>query len=161
MLKKIMIIKDEIEEELANINNLIANLHNIQNKDLEKEIEKRLSASILDDFYLATEKIFKTIARDIDSELPEGKEWHKKLLRLMTIELPETRPAVIDKDLFHQLEEYLKFRHLVRNIYGFQLEINRFDHLLKNIDQVASKLETQIINFLNNMEEIARNVEGK
>jgi len=96
--------------------------------ELEKEIKKRLFASILDDFYLATEKIFKTIARDIDEKLPEGQEWHKQLLRQMSIKIAKTRPSVIDKKLFHQLEEYLRFRHLVRNIYGFQLEIDRFEH---------------------------------
>ncbi len=159
MLKKLMIIQDEIEEELSNINNLIDNLVFIKNKNLEKDIETRLSASILDDFYLAVEKIFKTIARDIDNELPEGQEWHKKLLRLMTIELPEVRPAVIDKKLFHQLEDYLKFRHLVRNIYGFQLEIHLFNHLIKDINQVANNLEEQVMCFLADMKEIAKQIE--
>ncbi len=160
MLNKLMIIQDEIEEELTNIDNLITHIHDIQNNNFEKEIEKRLTASILDDFYLATERIFKTISRDIDNELPEGEEWHKKLLRSMTIELPETRPAVINKELFYQLEEYLRFRHLVRNIYGFQLEVSRFNHLIQDIDQITRKLENQVMDFLGDMKEIAKVIDG-
>jgi hypothetical protein len=156
----LMLIQDEIEEELANINNLISNLQNIKNMELEKEIKKRLFASILDDFYLATEKIFKTIARDIDEKLPEGQEWHKQLLRQMSIKIAKTRPSVIDKKLFHQLEEYLRFRHLVRNIYGFQLEIDRFEHLLNDLSNVADKLESQVLDFLSLMEKIVKEIEN-
>ena len=85
MLKKILILRDEIEEELANINNLKDNLQEIQNKSLDKDIKTRLYASILDDFYLATKNIFKRIAQEIDEELPSRNDWNKKLFRLMTI----------------------------------------------------------------------------
>lgn len=160
MLKKILILRDEIEEELANIDNLQDNLQRIQSKNLDKDIKTRLSASILDDFYLATEKIFKKIAQEIDEELPGGDDWHKKLLRLMTIELPETRPKVIDKELFHQLEAYLRFRHLTRNIYGFQLDLDRFKHLIDNLDEVSNELNTQLNKFLDSMDEIARKADN-
>ena len=156
MLKNILILRDEIEEELANIDNLKDNLQKVKNLELNKKIKTRLSASILDDFYLATEKIFKKIAQEIDEELPSGEDWHKKLLRSMTIELPETRPTVINKELFHKLEEYLRFRHLTRNIYGFQLNLERFEHLIIDLDDVISKLNKQIIDFLDSMEEIAK-----
>ena len=160
MLKNILILRDEIEEELANIDNLKENLQEIDNKKLDKNFKTRLSASILDDFYLATEKIFKKIAQEIDEEIPTGSAWHKKLPRLMTLELPETRPKVIDKELFHQLEEYLRFRHLTRNIYGFQLDLELFVHLIDDFDQVSSKLNTQVICFLDTMEEIAREADN-
>ena len=78
----------------------------------------------------------------------------------MTLELPETRPKVIDKELFHQLEEYLKFRYLTRNIYGFQLDLELFVHLIDDFDQVSSKLNTQVICFLDTMEEIAREADN-
>jgi hypothetical protein len=160
MLKNILILRDHIEEELANIDNLKVNLQEVDSKNLDKDIKTRLSASILDDFYLATEKIFKKIAQEIDEEIPTGSDWHKKLLRLMTIELSETRPIVIDKELFHQLEEYLRFRHLTRNIYGFQLDLELFEHLIDNLDQVSSELNTQLINFLDTIEEIARETDN-
>ena len=38
MLKNILILRDEIEEELANIDNLKDNLKEIKNKNLDKKI---------------------------------------------------------------------------------------------------------------------------
>lgn len=148
------ILKDEIEEQLASIHQLEETLKNAKKDDYDKEIFKRVCASILEDFYMAAEKIFKSIANEIDKELPDGNSWHKKLLRQMSIEIPKERPAVITKALFHDLEEYLKFRHLTHNIYGFQLEYNRFEHLIDKLPKIIKELEKQIISFLSQMEKI-------
>ena len=153
---KILILRDEIEDKLVKINNLKNELEEIQNINLIKKYKIRLYDSIINDFNIIIINIFKKIAQEIDEELPSGGDWHKKLLRSMTIELPETRPPVINKKLFHKLEEYLRFRHLTRNIYGFQLNLERFEHLIDNLDKVSKKLNKQIIDFLDSMEEIAK-----
>ena len=62
--------------------------------------------------------------------------------------------------MFHQLEEYLRFRHLVRNIYGFQLEYERFRHLIGEFPEVADKSKTQINEFLNIMENIINKIDN-
>ncbi|MGB9887889.1 MAG: hypothetical protein ACPLRW_12990, partial [Moorellales bacterium] len=49
---------------------------------------------------------------------PETLRWHKQLLNRMTLEVPEVRPPVISKDLARTLDEYLRFRHVFRNVYG-------------------------------------------
>lgn len=159
MINKLVLLRDEIEEKLANMGQLQDYLDKIKGENIEEEMARRVSASILDDFYMATERIFKIIARDIDYELPGGEDWHKKLLRQMSIELPEIRPVVIDKELFHQLEEYLRFRHLIRNIYGFQLEFECFKHLINRMPSLIKRIELQLMNFLDKMEEIADKLE--
>ncbi|NSW84580.1 MAG: hypothetical protein HPY90_15375 [Syntrophothermus sp.] len=158
MIQKLMVLRDEIEEELANIFQLKENLCDMRKKSLDPEIEKRVYASVLADFYMAVERVFKLIAKEVDGELPEGGDWHKKLLRQMSVELPGIRPPVIDKSLFHQLEEYLKFRHLVRNIYGFQLEYKRFAHLVKDMPALAEAVEQQVTGFLNDLLEIMKDL---
>lgn len=72
----------------------------------------------------------------------------------MSIKLPQTRPPVINKELFHQMEEYLRFRHLIHNIYGFQLKYNRFSHLVEKLPDIIDQLEEQINQFLTQFEEI-------
>lgn len=48
----------------------------------------------------------------------------------MTIEIKGIRPPVISKELAAELDEYLSFRHLFRNIYGFELESKRLENLI-------------------------------
>ena len=154
MKSNFLLIRDEIEEEIANIENLKDDFTKIKTKNLELEMKIRLYASILSDFYMAAERIFKIIAKDLDQDLPEAKDWHKKLLRQMSIEFSEFRSKVINKELYHNLEEYLRFRHLVRNIYGFQLNYNRFEHLIQNFPKTVDKFINQLTQFLNSMQEI-------
>ncbi|MFW5999634.1 MAG: hypothetical protein ACOCQC_03120 [Halanaerobiaceae bacterium] len=155
MVNKFLIFRDEVEEQLAAIRQLEDTLQEIdKNKELDNEIAKRVYGSILEDFYMAVEKIFKSIASEIDDDLPEDAKWHKKLLRQMSVEIPGTRPPVLNKDLFHNLEEYLRFRHLIHNIYGFQLDYERFEHLIQKLPKTIDKFETQIMRSLNEIEEI-------
>jgi len=159
MVGRLAVLSDEIKEELSKISQLMQDLRKVKkNESTDIEIRKRVYASLLADFYMGVERIFKLIAREIDGELPEGEEWHKKLLRQMSVEIPEIRPAVIDKNLFYRLEEYLKLRHLVRNIYGFQLDYRGFSHLVEKMEEVFQAVEQQVIDFLNEMQAIARSL---
>ncbi|UNC93521.1 ribonuclease toxin HepT-like protein [Candidatus Contubernalis alkaliaceticus] len=160
MKRRLAVLRDEIDEELRQIYHLRNELKQISNEKMLKSInlKTRVYASIISDFFMASERIFKLIAKEIDEELPESDDWHKKLLRQMSVEIPEIRPAVIDKKLYFLLEEYLKFRHLVRNIYGFQLNYERFAHLIIDIDTAVSEMVKQINSFLIKMDEIAKKI---
>ena len=54
---------------------------------------------------------------------------HKRLLNKMTLKIPGLRPAVISKELKEALDEYLRFRHVFRNVYGYLLEWKRMKGL--------------------------------
>lgn len=47
----------------------------------------------------------------------------------MTIPIKQIRPAVISEELAAGLDEYLSFRHVFSNIYGFELKGDRIDYL--------------------------------
>jgi len=57
-----------------------------------------------------------------DGGLPAGPDWHMQLLRRMAAGLPEVRPAGLDETLERALGELLRLRHLIRNVYGFELD---------------------------------------
>lgn len=54
---------------------------------------------------------------------------------------------MIDEPLESQLEEYLSFRHLFRNIYGFSLKWERCKPLVERLDRTFVDLEKQIGRF--------------
>jgi hypothetical protein len=107
----------------------------------------RTGGGILHDFYCGVERIFRHIAVRVDEDLPGGSDWHLQLLRRMETSVETVRPAVIDNELARQLDEYLRFRHLFRNIYGFELDWERCHRLLVNLPAVSGRLAEQLSAF--------------
>ena len=62
----------------------------------------------------------------------------------MTLPLARIRPAVISEELAADLDEYLAFRHVFRNIYGFELKGDRVVRLADRLDDVATKFKREI-----------------
>jgi hypothetical protein len=65
----------------------------------------------------------------------------------MSMEIDGIRPAVISEALREQLDEYLRFRHLFRNVYGFNLDAARLMELINGLDEVFSDLHQAIQEF--------------
>lgn len=51
----------------------------------------------------------------------------------MGTDIEMVRPAALDHEMIQQLDEYLRFRHLFRNMYGFDLEWERCRELLNDV----------------------------
>lgn len=141
----------EIENELDNIAELRKELKKTQKKRTETE-NRRLQGSILHDFYNCCERIFRKIATDINGGFGRSETWHKELLYRMTIAVKNVRPAVISKDMAGELDDYLSFRHVFRNIYGFELKGERINRLVVKFNRVSKDFEKQIVAFLKEME---------
>ena len=107
----------------------------------------RAGGSILHDFYTGIEKIFESIAKEVDNRLPMGEEWHSELLHQMTLDIPGLRPQVITAKTEKKLREYLGFRHLFRKRYGFELDWQKLKKLLLGMSQIRSNLENEIGKF--------------
>ena len=111
----------------------------------------RAGGSILHDFYTGIEKIFESIAKELDDRLPAGEEWHAELLHQMTLDIPGLRPQVITAKTEKNLREYLGFRHLFRKRYGFELDWRKLKRLLLGMPQIRSNLENDIGKFFEGM----------
>jgi hypothetical protein len=84
----------------------------------------------LHNFCTGCERIFKPIASEVNGGVSHELDWHKRLLTRAALEIDGIRPAVISLQTRKDLEELLQFRHVVRNIYGFELDADRIDHLI-------------------------------
>jgi hypothetical protein len=81
-------------------------------------------------FYAGVERIFEDIARTMEKTVPDGPEWHQDLLLQMSAEIATIRPPVISQETRLCLEEYRGFRHVVRNVYTFNLRSARLLELV-------------------------------
>jgi hypothetical protein len=136
---------------IATIEKDLSDLETLKNEMDEIDIHTahpRILGSILHDFYTGVEKIFLRVASDLEGGQPQGKSWHKDLLDEMAIGLDGIRPAVINEELRVKLEEYLRFRHLFRGIYGFQLSQNRLEIIFESFDDIYKDFNHAIKNFI-------------
>src|ERR1700682_2411272 len=110
----------DLDSELRQVDQLVQELAMLSQRlpDPPTTVELRAAGSILHDFYNGAERLFERVATAIDSNVPAGQNWHVELLSRMPYPIPDVRPAVISDALRQRLGDYLRFRHLFRNIYG-------------------------------------------
>jgi hypothetical protein len=66
----------------------------------------------------------------------------------MALDLPGLRTAVLTPTTFRQLVEFLRFRHLYRYVYGFELEWQRVRPLLMRALPSWAALRSDVVSFL-------------
>jgi hypothetical protein len=110
--------------------------------------ELRGIANIVHDFYTGAEHVFEKISATLDGGVPSGSAWHRELLESMALDLPSLRPPVLTRSAVRLLEEFLRFRHLFRNVYGFDLEWERLRPLLSRVPATWGVLRADLMAFL-------------
>jgi hypothetical protein len=75
-------------------------------------------------------KLHNFYTSELNGGLPSSYDWHRRLLNRMS-KPQDYRPAVLREDTVRKLNEYLSFWHVVRNIYGFELE-KKLENLVNN-----------------------------
>jgi hypothetical protein len=58
------------------------------------------------------------------------------------------RPAVLSEELYDSLNEYLRFRHVFRNAYCFDLDWEKMSPLVLRLEETWQKLEESLDVFL-------------
>lgn len=95
-------------------------------------------------FYSGTERVFDLIATDVDDGRPGGADWHIELVRQMTLDLGAARPPVISRDTAHALDDYRRFRHLIRNIYATNIDPLRVGALVDGLPDLWSRVKRDL-----------------
>lgn len=137
------VLKSQIANELEKMKRLLEEAAEIEGKKASN-MTIRTGGSIVHDFYTGAENIFHAIASSIDENIPSGMSWHTELLNQMTLNIEGLRSPIISKETAKMLDEYLRFRHLFRKRYGFDLEWTNIKRLLKKMPAVYAAIERDI-----------------
>jgi hypothetical protein len=106
-------------------------------------------------WYAGVERLFEIIALQLDGSLSKGEAWHRDLLGQMTLDLPGLRPPVISAAVAQLLDEYRRFRHVVRNIYAESLEPLRVGELVEKLPTLWDRLKAELIGFAEFLEGVS------
>jgi len=110
-------------------------------------------------FYSGLERIFELIAMEVDGGTLGGASWHTQLPHQMSLDVPDSRPPVIDPETARQLDRYRKFRHVVRNVYAMVLDSAQIEPLVRDLPSCWTQTNRDILAFLEYLEAVANSQE--
>jgi hypothetical protein len=84
--------------------------------------------------------------------LPQGANWHQLLLEQMSVEIPDSRPAVISQRSQLLLQEYRGLRHIVRNVCVFQFDASKLKPLIEKAPTTLTKVNLELLAFASFLE---------
>ncbi len=108
----------------------------------------------LHSFYTGVEHIFEDIARTIEQSIPSGSVWHTDLLTQMSGEIDGLRPAVISQSTRLSLDEFRGLRHVIRNVYAFNLRSARLNELINHLPDCFNSVKSDLLEFSEFLESI-------
>jgi len=118
-------------------------------------LELRGLGDLVHDFYNAVERFLERVGSGLNGAVPGGRAPHVRLLDRMARELPGVRPAVLRPETRRGLGEYLRFRHLFRHRYGFELEWGRLEPLLRGLGAMGPAVRDDLEAFVDSVGELA------
>ncbi len=141
-------IADERSKTERTVEEIKVRLGKMESASPEELIDlKDLVAMRLPVFYMGIENIFKRVAQEIDMDEPQGKNWHTDLLQQMSTS-HASRPSVISEKTAAALTRILKFRHRFRNIYIFELELEKIVENAQEVCDIFDGLSTELDVFI-------------
>lgn len=142
-----------LQELVLQVQQLLELLPAIDNQNIRNGLVSGL-ALYLHSFYTGAERIFYDIARDIDDELPTGSDWHQQLSRQMNVAIPTVRPSVLAEQTRLGLDEFRRFRHIVRSRYAYQLNSERVVELAQKLPAVSQHLRQDCKRFCSELKSL-------
>ena len=160
MIERFAVLASRIRQELADSERVVTKAERAVLAARQSAVNQDLyldSAALnLHDFYTGIERVFYHIATTIDRSVPSGHEWHRELLRQMGVAIPQIRPAVLSGATIQAVDEFLRFRHVVRNIYAFEFDPDRIDQLADRLRPTFALLEADLLAFVAFLDELAQ-----
>ena len=144
-------IAARLRTELADLERVVQRAEHLLTKSKQRSDDDYLDGVALNlhGFYAGVERIFEEVAGEIDRSVPTGPEWQRSLLIQMSGEVAGTRPPVLGSRTRDCLDEYRGFRHVVRNVYTFNLRPSRLQELVGDLRTCYTALAQEIMAFCN------------
>jgi hypothetical protein len=154
------VLAGRIRQDLAELERVVERVGRAMQARRRRTAEQDLfldsAALSLHDFYTGLERTFTHIATSVDQSVPSGSDWHRELLRQMTVDVPSVRPAVVSVEVASAVDELLRFRHVVRHVYAFELDPERVERLASRLPPIFHQVNEALVAFATYLEGLAR-----
>ena len=131
-------LREKVEAELANINDVLRRLPPSQQCSTLSELELAGVATLLLGLYNGIENVLKQVAVSQSVELLSGPSWHRDLIEAMV------EQGTLQAETASHLRRYLAFRHFISHAYGIDLHADRIQPLVADAEQVAAAVRADV-----------------
>jgi len=105
-------------------------------------------------FYAGIERLLEIVTEGVDQTKPSGANWHRELLQQLSAEIPSVRPAVLSSGCRDLLDRYRGFRHVVRNVYTFNLDPEQIGLLIQQLQPTMVQVSQELLLFADLLEQL-------
>ncbi|MGB5915517.1 MAG: hypothetical protein WBG63_11680 [Phormidesmis sp.] len=148
-------IRREIQSIDAVVERTLRIWENGQTIHPEDEYHVDATALNIHSFYAGIERILEIIADSVDGTKPSGANWHTELLSQLASDIKGVRPAVISGDSQERLNRFRGFRHVVRNVYTFNLDAPQIALLVEQLQPTQVQIKRELLSFATLLDEMA------
>ena len=160
MNERFAVVAARIRQELMNLERVVARVERAmaaaRRHPEDQDIYLDSVALNLHDFYAGLERILHFIAANVDRSVPSGREGHRELLLQMSVVVPQVRPQVLSTETVEALDEYLRFRHVVRNVYAFEFDLERVQRMVQRLPSTLERVRAELSSFAEFLEGLAQ-----
>jgi uncharacterized protein YutE (UPF0331/DUF86 family) len=129
---RIALLLAYLEEQWKVLERIYAGL---QGLGIEDEKDTVYAGYLLHNFYTAFEDLMREVARTFENTVDDTTRYHRELLKRMKLNVAGIRPALVSEASFRILNELRAFRHVFRHAYGYELEKEKVEHLVKKLKE--------------------------
>lgn len=159
MIARYLVLRERVRTELEKIEQIVDHAEGAVSRAEQqpKDEDYFMAAAALDlhSFYAGVERLLALIATEIDGGLPKSPRWHRDLLEQMTLEIRGVRPAALQPETQTALLDYLEFRHVVRNVYTFDLRPGRLQDLVTGVRAAFDLAHRDLLAFAEFLDSLA------
>ena len=80
--------------------------------------------------------------------MPAGADWHRQLLEQLSVEIPTVRQGLLSEQILFDLDEFRRFRHVVRSNYAYNLKSDQVIRLSEKLSACSQNLVQDIQTFI-------------
>jgi len=151
VIEAYLILADRIHQELDELARVVSRAERAifaaKQRPEDQDLFVDAAALNLHDFFGGLERIFQQIGTTVDGELPTGSDWHRQLMVQMQRDMPDLRPPVVSTEVINILDEFRRFRHVVRNIYAFEFDPEQIERLVNQMSDFFAQIRTELLVF--------------
>jgi len=146
------LLKAEIDAQVKEIDKIYKEIEDRQQGAEQSRPRLESLGYQLHNLYCAFEDLFKIVARCFENQVKDISQYHKELLRRLSLCVEGVRPRLISEESYREMDELRAFRHFFRHAYSYELHYEKLKIPLNCARRLQGLYKRDIAQFLNAVE---------